>query len=1055
MRTTRLRSLARQLSLLLLCGMLCPVFAVEAPRLLTPSAEAMGVTSPVRLSWSAIPSVQHYDCDVARDAAFKDSVLVDKNVTGSELSLSHLLPGARYYWHVRATPAHVNGNAPWSTTQSFTMSEAMPAAARDGRVVFISSREGKDQLCIMNADGSGVTQLLQTQMPVDPALSPDGRLIAFTVSAGDGYFGTGGLYLMQADGSGRHKVCDVPGRVWCPRFNAAGDTVLFTLWENNWADRHLCTIHIDGTGFRRLPITAGNLEQAAWSADGTTIAVIEQNVTLYAAKDNHKSLTLPNPDHLQHDRGCFSRDGQILICSAFANGAQKLLLDDADGSGETCLTNSEHLLALCVSPDGSTVLFGNNTGVHRISFTGDPGTTISHPGGSWFILGMDWQAAPGRWTPEAPAPLSPADRAEKQPQPVRLAWTTRLGATGYDVQVASDVEFRQLVVEKNQVTGAKAAIDSLKPHTRYYWRVRARCRDDAGAWSPARTFITGAKAAEGFGLLHGTAGYEGGGTIAHTKVTVTIGQRTQSMVTDDKGVFAGVVPVGTGTARMEGAEVPVTIKSDELNTVTLIRKPDTGIVLTVTFPDGTPHSYGLSACVRKPRAEPDILMNPRIIRPGVYWYPDVTADMTEFAVIADLQGSHIHGSALKRWTFAQPATLRQLTMTVPAPVHVRLAIVDDDGKPVANTPVDGLLHFSFRNAFNFWPEMHQGDFYSDAQLKYAAKSPSTDALGLLDLQNMVPNTYDLTLQVGAADGAEMELVVGEDGTYAPRQYTVHTPRQVTQQLFHADGTPAAHEPAYASFCRAGRMVILSGQADAHGKITWTDLPNRRVIVSGPRVAAGVIPAESSEFLTALPTPTPGGMLEFHAEPSVKGTVPVTFGVVVSAGGVTLGVHRFSELHPPVTGEQLNESWSLPTGTPVRIFWGSTFTPLQARLLDDAYLPYADEGVRQLYFPFDTLPFTDFSGVTVKGQLFTPSGAPAKKKTTLHLAPAPGNRLYEIWKTGKLDWLLQPKLQPDGVFTASLPPTGPYELRLGNAVQPAKSFTVTAEKQPEELVVTIP
>ena len=1041
------------LTLLLLCGMLCPVLAVEMPKLLAPGNEAVGVTIPVTLRWSALTGTDRYDCDVARDAGFTDSVRVEQTLTGATLSLSHLLPGVRYYWHVRA---HANkDDAAWSTTQSFTTSAALPAAARDGRVVCIAHSGRDEQIYIMNADGSDATKLTKLTMPSAPALSPDGRSIVFTRGGGDGYFGTGGLYLMNADGSGRRQLCVLPERVWSPHFNASGDTVLFALWENKGADRHLCTIRTDGTGFKRLPIAMQNIGDLAWSADAATIAVIEQNITLYAAGDYRKRLALPNPDHLQHDAGRFSRDGKTLISSAFADGGRKLLLDDADGGGQTCLATSEHIGAPGVSPDGSTILYSDKKGLHRISFSGVAGTAFPFPAGIDLIPGLDWQPGAGQWSPDPPTQVMPADHALKQSLPVRVSWTSRLGVTGYTVQVATDAGCQQVVAVKNQVTGSSIAMDNLKPLTLYYWRVRTQFREAAGSWSTVRSFTTAPAADTTYGFVRGMVSYEGGGAIPSAKVTVTIGQHTVDFVTDVYGAFAGLVPVGMGTAHVEGAEAPVAVKMGEVNNVTLIRKPSTGIILTVNFPDGTPQIYGVSASSRKSGAEPHNYMNPRVMRPGVYWFPDVPADDMEFAVIANLRGTELNGGFLHRWTFTESAVLRRLSLIIPAPVHVQLTIVNDDGKPLANTPVEGMISYTFHNTFNFWPESHREDAYTDIELKYTAKTMNTDAEGKLDLQNLAPNSYDVTLKAGTADGGQMSLEVKEDGAYTPQRYVVHTFRKVTQMLFHADGTPAANEEAFASFCQAGHVVIHRQVADTRGQVSWTDLPHRRVIVSGLHVTASVIPADGVAFPSALPPPIPGSTVEIHTKPEVKGRGPVTFGVLITAGTAVRSAQEQAELTRRVSGATLNETWSLPTGVPLQIFWGATTIPLQAHLLAGAYLPYADEGVRKQYLSLDTLPFTDYVGVTVKGRLTTYVNAPPISNDMLKIAPAPSNSLYELFQTGKLDWLLQSKLLPSGTFTATLLPTGPYDIRIGKAVQPALTFTVAGGKLPKELVVPRP
>src|SRR5262245_49125199 len=68
------------------------------------------------------------------------------------------------------------------------------------RIAFTSKRDGNNEIYVMNADGSGQTNL--TNNPASdagPAWSPDGRQIAF----GSFRDGNGEIYVMNADGSGQ------------------------------------------------------------------------------------------------------------------------------------------------------------------------------------------------------------------------------------------------------------------------------------------------------------------------------------------------------------------------------------------------------------------------------------------------------------------------------------------------------------------------------------------------------------------------------------------------------------------------------------------------------------------------------------------------------------------------------------------------------------------------------------------------------------------------------------------------------------------------------------
>ena len=68
----------------------------------------------------------------------------------------------------------------------------------DGKITFVSDREGYDDVWIMNADRSDPVNLTQGRDCASPAWSPDGMKIA--------YIDSGEVWLMNADGSNPRQV---------------------------------------------------------------------------------------------------------------------------------------------------------------------------------------------------------------------------------------------------------------------------------------------------------------------------------------------------------------------------------------------------------------------------------------------------------------------------------------------------------------------------------------------------------------------------------------------------------------------------------------------------------------------------------------------------------------------------------------------------------------------------------------------------------------------------------------------------------------------------------
>ena len=90
--------------------------------------------------------------------------------------------------------------------------------------------------------------------------------------------------------------------------------------------------------------------------------------------------------------------------------------------------------------------------------------------------------------PAVPALTAPADGASGQPLNPSLSWAAVTGAAEYDVQVASDAGFSNLVHQSTTSSTHMSLV--LQPSTSYWWRVRAKSPCGIGDWSAARQFTT-------------------------------------------------------------------------------------------------------------------------------------------------------------------------------------------------------------------------------------------------------------------------------------------------------------------------------------------------------------------------------------------------------------------------------------------------------------------------------------------------------------------------------------------------------------------------------------
>jgi len=167
-----------------------------------------------------------------------------------------------------------SGLTPAPTGSGTSEAPATPAGtpvAATGLIVFVWRDQAthKSGLGTIHADGTARTEIADTSDATEPALSPDGTLIAYTRSGTDQ-----GIWTMKVDGSDRRRVAHITnqnaeGAAWSPD----GKRLAFVALPNNQSigNREIWLVNADGTKQTKLTDQSSG-DRPAWSPDGTRIA---------------------------------------------------------------------------------------------------------------------------------------------------------------------------------------------------------------------------------------------------------------------------------------------------------------------------------------------------------------------------------------------------------------------------------------------------------------------------------------------------------------------------------------------------------------------------------------------------------------------------------------------------------------------------------------------------------------------------------------------------------------------------------------------------------------
>jgi TolB protein len=209
-------------------------------------------------------------------------------------------------------------------------STAPVAAVPRGKIVYtIATGEAAEQHFIWIADADGTDARMIIENSNWPALSPDGKLIAYHRIKDEG------IYIANIDGSGARVV--VKNETCCVQWSPDGKRLMYVRGKLSIGDTKITIVNVDGTNISEIA-TGFN---PAWAPDGNRIvyAGCQPNTTqcgLFVYDLRTKAATLITRDSGSSPQ--WSPRGDKIVYQASVGGGVNIFTVNPDGSGQKQLT---------------------------------------------------------------------------------------------------------------------------------------------------------------------------------------------------------------------------------------------------------------------------------------------------------------------------------------------------------------------------------------------------------------------------------------------------------------------------------------------------------------------------------------------------------------------------------------------------------------------------------------------------------------------------------------------------------------------------------------------
>ena len=230
-----------------------------------------------------------------------------------------------------------------------------------GHIVFtcqLFKVQAMDQICIMNADGSGMRRLTteNNRRHYYGSLAPDGQSIVYSSYREPNVYE---IYSLDLNNGSVDQLTDRIGVLTGPEISPDGTSVAFSRGNPNTGNVQIMLMDRNGRNARNIPQING--WDPTWSPDGNQILFASRlgdGVQLFVVNRNGGGMRQVSNLPAIRGRSDWSADGQLIVTYSGPAWNREVYIMNADGSNARQLTPSGgNSQGPSISPDGKWVAF--------------------------------------------------------------------------------------------------------------------------------------------------------------------------------------------------------------------------------------------------------------------------------------------------------------------------------------------------------------------------------------------------------------------------------------------------------------------------------------------------------------------------------------------------------------------------------------------------------------------------------------------------------------------------------------------------------------------------